>query len=311
MALPAVPALAQVPETTSQTTRIAALGGTVHTEQGAPLAGATLVALHLPSGIRRTIITNQQGFLNLTGEVDYRDRTTTKNYQRDLNSWPVFSSNQVSEDSFLLANRKTYKDYRQYNGDARILNVRAVFNAGLPLSKRVRLYSFGTYNYRRGQAVAPWVLPSTNLLDLTTKPGFSLGYQPNINTHLQDTSGVLGAMVKLGDWNLDLSQSFGTDYLRHDGSNTVNPTLSASSPTTFKDGGLRFNQAISNATVSRLFRPRNRSVASCESIFYEEETVRLSLSDRAHANRLAWQQFQEITRKQRSRTFPSGFFVCK
>ncbi len=70
----------------------------------------------------------------------------------------------------MLANRKTNRDYRQRNGDARVLNYRGVCNAGVQLSEKVRLYSFGTYNYRRGQAVAPWVLPSANPLDLIAAP---------------------------------------------------------------------------------------------------------------------------------------------
>ncbi|MEJ7662923.1 MAG: carboxypeptidase-like regulatory domain-containing protein [Hymenobacter sp.] len=67
LALPAVPALAQ--GTTNEAVRMSALGGTVHTEQGGPLAGATLVALHLPSGIRRTITTDQQGSFSLEGLI--------------------------------------------------------------------------------------------------------------------------------------------------------------------------------------------------------------------------------------------------
>ena len=195
----------------------------------------------------------ERGFLNVTAEGDFRGRTTSADYTRDLNSWPIYSGNKAREDSFLLANHKTEQDYRQLNGDAQILNLRAVYNAGIQLSEKARLYSFGTYNFRRGRAVAPWVLPSTNPLDLTDRPGFSLGYQPNINTRINDAAGVLGLDLKLGRWALDLSQSIGTNRLRYDGSNTLNPTLGAASPTTFDDGGLQYVQAVSNATLSRLF----------------------------------------------------------
>ena len=194
-----------------------------------------------------------RGFLNLTGEVDYRGRTTTSDYTRDLTSWPIYSDNRAREDSFLLANHKTEKDYRQLNGDAQILNVRGVFNAGIQLSDKARLYSFGTYNFRRGRAVAPWVLPSTNPLDLTDRPGFSLGYQPDINTRINDGAAVVGLDLKMGRWALDLSQSLGSNRLRYDGTNTINPTLGLQSPTAFDDGGLQFTQAVSNATISRLF----------------------------------------------------------
>ncbi|MDO7851015.1 TonB-dependent receptor [Hymenobacter convexus] len=195
----------------------------------------------------------EKGFLNVTGEVDYRGYTTSPNYTRDLNSWPIYSSNRAQEDSFLLANHKTAKDYRQRNGDAIMTNYRAVYNAGYDLSDKARIYSFGTYNYRRGQAVAPWVLPSANPADLGTQPGFSLGYQPNINTRINDGAAVLGLDLKLGRWDLDLSQSLGTNRMRYDLSNTLNPSLGAASPTSFEAGGLQFTQAVTNATASRLF----------------------------------------------------------
>jgi len=194
-----------------------------------------------------------KGFLNVTGEVDYRGHTTSPNYQRDLRVWPIYSSNAAQEDSFLRANGKTQRDYRQRNGDARITNYRAVFNAGLPLSEKVQLYSFGTYNFRRGQSVAPWVLPSANPADLLPRPGYSLGYEPEINTRIHDGAAVLGLDAKLGGWDLDLSQSFGTNRMAYDLSNTLNPSMGAASPTTFDAGSLNFSQAVSSASLSRLF----------------------------------------------------------
>ncbi|MBF9221499.1 TonB-dependent receptor [Hymenobacter ruricola] len=195
----------------------------------------------------------EKGFLNVTGEVDYRGYTTSPTYQRDLTSWPIYSPIRAQEDSFLLANHKTEKDYRQRNGDAIMLNYRAVYNAGIALSEKAKLYSFGTYNFRRGQAVAPWVLPSANPADLGTRPGYDLGYQPNINTRIHDGAAVLGLDLKLGRWDLDLSQSIGTNRMRYDLSNTLNPSMGANSPTSFNAGGLQFTQAVTNATVSRLF----------------------------------------------------------
>ena len=196
----------------------------------------------------------KQGFLNLTGEADYRGYTTSKDYQRELNVWPVFSGNQKAENDSLKAYNKTYKDYRQRNGDAQMTNYRAVYNAGVTLSPTVKLYSFGTYNFRRGKAVAPWVLPSANRLDLGTRPEFKLGYQPGINTRIHDVAAVLGLDVKLGAWNLDLSQSIGHNRMQYDTENTINPTLGAgTTQTTFDNGGLRLTQAVTNATFSRLF----------------------------------------------------------
>ncbi|MBJ6107749.1 TonB-dependent receptor [Hymenobacter sp. BT523] len=225
-------------------------GGSVMVNNGIHQSGFGYnTTLSLNKGLKL----GSKGFLNVTGEVDYRGYTTSPDYARDLNSWPVYSSIRAREDSFLLANKKTAKDYRQRNGDAIMTNYRAVYNAGVELSEKARFYSFGTYNYRRGQAVAPWVLPSANPADLGTQPGFSLGYQPNINTRIQDGAAVVGLDLKLGRWDLDLSQSIGTNRMRYDLDNTLNPSLGAKSPTSFEAGGLQFTQAVTNATASRLF----------------------------------------------------------
>jgi iron complex outermembrane receptor protein len=195
----------------------------------------------------------KQGFLNLTGDVDYRNYTTSSQYTRDLDSWPIYSDDKAKEEAFLAANGKTAADYRQRNGDARMLNYRGVYNAGLQLSEKVRFYSFGTYNYRRGQAVAPWVLPSANPLDLGSRDGYRLGYQPGINTRINDGAAVAGLDVQLGRWSLDLSQSAAINHMLYDLSNTINPSMGNDAQTTFEAGGLQLTQYVSNATVSRLF----------------------------------------------------------
>ncbi len=225
-------------------------GGNVLVNNGVHSSGyGYTTGLSLNKGLKL----GPQGFLNLTGEVDYRNYTTSPQYARNLDSWPVFSDNSAREDSFLLANGKTPADYRQRNGDARMLNYRGVYNAGLKLSDNVKLYSFGTYNYRRGQAVAPWVLPSANPLDLGTRDGFRLGYQPGINTRISDGAAVLGLDVRLGQWSLDLSQSAAANRLRYDLTNTLNPSLNNDARTSFEAGGLQLTQFVSNATATRLF----------------------------------------------------------
>ena len=230
----------------------------------------------------------EKGFLNVTGEVDYRGFTTSPTYTRDLNSWPVFSSDRAREDSFLLANGKNGQDYRQRNGDAAMLNGRAVYNAGIQLSEKARLYSFGTYNFRRGRAVAPWVLPSANAADLGQQPGYRLGYQPQINSRIHDGAAVLGLDLKLAGWDLDLSQSIGTNRMRYDLGNTLNPSMGAASPTTFDAGGLQFTQAVSSLALSRLF---DRALAGTNVAFGGE--FRNDYYEIVAGEEASWQDYQQ------------------
>ncbi|WP_262920636.1 TonB-dependent receptor [Hymenobacter sp. 5516J-16] len=223
-------------------------GGNVLLSTGITSAGDGLsTLLSLNKGFKL----GQKGFLNLTGDVDYRG-ATTRQYSRSLNSWPVFSSNRASEDSALAANGKTYRDFEQVNGDAKIRNYRLLYNLGAPLSNKVSFYSFGGFNYRRGRAVAPWVLPSAQPADIVDSI-FPLGYQPNINTRIHDASGAAGITASLGQWKLDVSHVVGLNRMHYDVSNTLNSTLGTASPTQFDAGGLQFRQNVTNATLSRLF----------------------------------------------------------
>ena len=223
-------------------------GGNVLVNTGITSAGDGLSTL---LSVNKGFQLGPKGFLNLTGDVDYRG-ATTRQYSRNINSWPVFSNDQRVEDSTLVANGKTYADYKQINGDAKIRNYRVLYNMGVPVSSKVQVYSFGGYNYRRGQAVAPWVLPSAQPNDIVDNI-FPLGYQPNINTRIYDASGAAGVTADLGQWKLDASHVVGLNRMHYDVSNTLNSTLGVASPTQFDAGGLQFQQNVTNATISRLF----------------------------------------------------------
>ncbi|GAB2948621.1 TonB-dependent receptor [Hymenobacter coalescens] len=206
--------------------------------------------------LNRGIKLGQKGFLNVTAEGDYRGATTRGSAQRDIRSWPVFSFDPVEEAQMLRASGKTYDDFRQINGDARIHNLRGSYNLSVPLSKtggKSRFYSFGGYNRRRGQAVAPWVLISAQPLDVPEAGPYALGYQPNINTRIHDGTAVAGLALGLGAWTLDLSHVLGANRMRYDLSNSLNASMGASSPTEFDAGGFQFVQNVSNATLTRFF----------------------------------------------------------
>lgn len=206
--------------------------------------------------LNRGLKLGQKGFLNVTAGADHRGATTRGSAERDIRSWPVFSYDEEEEAELLAASGKTYKDFRQGNGDAKIQNLRGSYNLSVPLSKasdKTRFYSFGGYNWRRGQAVAPWVLVSAQPLDVPDAGALALGYQPHINTHIQDGTAVAGLTLALGQWSLDLSHVLGANRMRYDVSNSLNASLGAASPRTFEAGGFQFVQNVSNFTLNRLF----------------------------------------------------------
>ncbi|SNR88249.1 TonB-dependent receptor [Hymenobacter mucosus] len=224
-------------------------GGNVLLKTGLTSRGDGLATL---LSVNKGLKLGEKGFLNLTADADYRGYTS-RGYARDGATQPVYSFIQAREDSFLRANNRTYADYEQRNGEARMLNLRGMFNAGRQLNERTRLYAFGGYAHRRGQSASTWVLPSVNPREVVNRPGYQLGYQPLGNSRIHDAHATLGAVRQLGAWSLDVSHTFGLNRMYFDVTNSVNPTMGATSPTDIYAGGFGFTQNVSNATLSRLF----------------------------------------------------------
>ncbi|WP_310394546.1 TonB-dependent receptor [Hymenobacter sp.] len=212
-------------------------------------------------GINKGFQLGQKGFINLTADVDYRDRTT-RGYARDARVSPVFvNNNPAAEQDSLAAAGKSYADYEQRNGDARVRNVRGLLNARAEVSDQLAFYGFGGYSFRRGQASTLWVLPARQPLDIV-KEIFPFGYQPQVNTRVYDGAGTAGVVLGRSgpdQWTLDLSNTTGFNRIAYDLENTLNASqgaslLSTGKATVFDDaGGLDFLQNVTNATVNRFF----------------------------------------------------------
>ena len=207
-------------------------------------------------GVNKGFRLGQKGFLNVTADADYRDRTT-RGYARNPLVTPVFVANDPArEQAALAAAGKTYDDYVQHNGDARLRNVRGLLNTRVEASDALSFYGFGSYAFRRGQASTPWVLPARQAADIVDNL-FPYGYQPQVNTRINDGAGTVGAVLGRSGpnhWTLDLSNTTGYNRMTYDLHNTVNSSLGASSPTVFENaGGFSFLQNVTNATVNRFF----------------------------------------------------------
>lgn len=206
-------------------------------------------------GINQGFRLGQKGFLNLTADADTRERTT-RGYARDPLVSPVFVvNNPAAEQAALSAANRSSADFVQRNGDACVRNLRGLANARVEATDWLAFYGFGGYNYRRGTAYSPWVLPSRQAADIVSEI-FPFGYEPQINTRIHDAAGTAGVILGRGQthWTLDLSNTTGYNSMVYDLANTVNATLGATSPTVFDNaGGFRFLQNVTNATVNRFF----------------------------------------------------------
>jgi iron complex outermembrane receptor protein len=160
---------------------------------------------------------------------------------------------------------------RQY-GDPKALNTAAYLNARLPLSDKLYAYAFGGVNKRKGDAYA-WsrfptadstytVIVGTDTTEQSvTVPNprsnarlYPNGYDPVITSDIFDGQGAVGVRGTFGEWDVDLSNTFGSNRFRYGVKNTLNATLGQASPTSFDAGGFQLQQNVVNLNVSRNFK---------------------------------------------------------
>lgn len=136
------------------------------------------------------------------------------------------------------------------------LNIINTFlNASFPYeSDKGELYTFGGATVRDGKSFALyrtpyWIPDPFNLLHPNGTE--YQGFQPTFETDIYDVNLTLGSKWKLGEANLDLSGTYGTNSVDYKVNNSLNPALGANSPTSFDVGGYHFSNFIVNLDVSR------------------------------------------------------------
>ena len=125
------------------------------------------------------------------------------------------------------------------------------FNSIIPLNNGAEFYSFGGLNYRNGKSAAFHRQPAQ--LTQNISEIYPLGFLPIIETNNYDQSLSAGLRGKIGDWNADLSNTYGRNKIDFSTTNTLNASLLKASPTRFDDGGYRFLQNTTNLDLNRNF----------------------------------------------------------
>ncbi len=163
------------------------------------------------------------GFVNISGEVRYQDRTNRSGDDTRYNA-PVtkaFGSPETMRESLGI-------------------------NAALPLGDAVTLYGFGTYSHR-----------TANQFEFYRElPGvYANGYSPIDKLNENDFSGTGGIKGDdLAGFHWDLSSTYGGDNIDASMSDSANPSLYAatgSTPTAFDIGGYKSAQWTTNFDITR------------------------------------------------------------
>lgn len=132
-----------------------------------------------------------------------------------------------------------------------------MLNAGFPFKNgNGEIYAFAGLTYRKGKSFALfrtpyWVGDPFNLLH---ESGTEYnGFQPTFETNIFDSMDGLGVKFELGEFNIDVSGTFGINTVDYTIGNTLNVDLGADSPTSFDAGAYKFQNLLGNIDVTRNF----------------------------------------------------------
>lgn len=144
--------------------------------------------------------------------------------------------------------REATVDRRNHRfGDPMVKDNGAWFNGDYPLSDGMDLYFFGGYSKRHANGAGFFRRAGD---DRTIRAIYPNGFLPYIQTSVFDASWGGGAKGKSNNFDWDLSSVYGYNTLDYRTAESANVTLGNSSPTSFYDGQLKFNQWTNNFDVT-------------------------------------------------------------
>jgi iron complex outermembrane receptor protein len=196
------------------------------------------------------------GYLNLTANYDDRGYTNRmKQFEGRIFSGfnnPNYTgapSDDITE-SELVARGLTRSDFNMRVGQSEVTNGGLMLNSEMPLNETSTLYFFGGLTYRNGQAAGFYRLP---FQERTVTDIYPNGFLPEIHSNIYDQSFAFGVRSKVGNWDIDFSNTYGKNTFQYQIENTLNASLGAASPTSFNAGGFSFMQNTTNFDVSQYF----------------------------------------------------------
>ncbi|MET0265660.1 MAG: TonB-dependent receptor, partial [Duganella sp.] len=149
-------------------------------------------------------------------------------------------------------------------GDTKTESQTLYANGELPTTGNGRLYFTAGAQKRDGSsaAFARGGLGSDDIPSRNSAAMYPNGFVPFINAEIEDRTAILGHRIQLGEWNTDLSQTYGYNKMIYDISNTINASIAnrdllnggrGISPDKFDAGGFSFQQMTTNLDLSRYY----------------------------------------------------------
>ncbi|WP_430808875.1 TonB-dependent receptor plug domain-containing protein [Chryseobacterium arthrosphaerae] len=213
-----------------------------------------------------TSLGKNDGFINLSLQLSHRGKTTrTQNHDLDIfgNNFAyefagdaeAVKAARAADDAKIKERGLTRDDFNFQIGDAQIRQGQLFFNSEYPLNDHFKFYSFGGFSIKEGKGYGFRRLPSEGFN--IVKEIYPNGFQAVLNSQIYDISYAAGAKYNVNDWQIDLSNTFGSNTFNYNVNNTNNASLGIISPTRFYAGAHSFLQNTVNLDVSKKIKNVN------------------------------------------------------
>jgi iron complex outermembrane receptor protein len=148
-------------------------------------------------------------------------------------------------------------------GDTKSQNQTVYLNGEFPVASGKLYFTAGAQ--RRDASSAAWAREGIGSDDIPSRNSAAMypnGFVPFINGDVDDRWGTVGYRWQAGEWNADLSQTYGYNRLMYTIANTLNASIAnldllnggqGRSANTFDAGGFSFRQATTNLDFSRFY----------------------------------------------------------
>jgi len=159
----------------------------------------------------------------------------------------------AADDLAIAAYLKRFPTANNINGTGSTSAVSFDINAGIPISESGLLYGNAAFVAKKVNSFANY-RPNYWKQDygLLHAAGTEyIGYVPTFEGDLTDYNATVGVKDERDGWKTDVSLTTGGNQQLYTVNNTVNHSLQAKSPTSFKTGGFNFSHIVGNLDVSK------------------------------------------------------------
>ncbi|MCL7762147.1 TonB-dependent receptor [Polaribacter sp. Z014] len=171
------------------------------------------------------------------------------------------------------------KDFNMRVGQSKVRGGRFFANFKLPLDDNgTELYSFAGLGSRDGNSAGFYRLPNQSR---TYTPAYINGFLPEINSTISDKSLAVGIKGKIGEWNVDFSNTYGKNAFNYMIGNTFNASQGNASPTVFDAGGFAFAQNTVNLDLNKFYKNTFQGLGVAFGAEYRLENYEITAGEEA------------------------------